>query len=177
MKASAFSLLELVVVVVIVGVIAAIAIPRLSGFAAGSKVQAAASSVRAMQERVIEYQGLEGSWPGTIDPNWFMGGRIPPNPYDGTSPRGIQSVNAGADVTEPTIKVTGAGKAAYWYNRDNGQVRARVANLGTAGANVALYNAVNGTGVSALNQTKIESGSEEAETEDDGESIELELGG
>lgn len=152
MRARAFSLLELVVVVVIIGVIAAIAVPRMSGFAAGSKVQAAASSARTMQEKVIEYQGLEGVWPSTIDPNWFMGGQIPANPYDARTPRTVQVVNGGASVTEPTIKVVGGGKAAYWYNRDNGQVRIRVAELGGPAATVALYNAVNGTKVTALNQ-------------------------
>ncbi len=163
MRARAFSLLELVVVVVIIGVIAAIAVPRMSGFAAGSKVQAAASSVRTMQEKVIEYQGLEGAWPTTIDPNWFMGGRIPGNPYATTQKHNVQAVAGGAAVTEPTVKVVGGGKAAYWYNRDNGQVRARVADMGSASATIALYNAVNGTRVTALNQTAVDSGvSEEA---------------
>ncbi|MCL4220346.1 MAG: prepilin-type N-terminal cleavage/methylation domain-containing protein [Phycisphaerales bacterium] len=177
MMVRAFSLLELVVVVVIIGVIAAIAVPRMSGFAAGSKVQAAASSVRAMQEKVIEYQGLMGEWPSTIDPNWFLGGRIPSNPYAGNPSRGVQAVNGGAGVTEPTIKVVGGGKAAYWYNRDNGQVRVRVADLGNAAATIALYNAVNGTGVTALNQTVPESGGAPAESKGGGKTIVIELGG
>lgn len=176
MTVRAFSLLELVVVVVIIGVIAAIAVPRMSGFAAGSKVQAAASSVRSMQERVIEYQGLEGAWPSAIDPNWFMGGRIPSNPYSGTSPRGVQAVKGGVEATEPTIKIVGGGKAAYWYNRDNGQVRARVADMGKASATIALYNVVNGTGVTALNQTVVESGTVEPDAEAT-KTITIELGG
>lgn len=154
MRSRAFSLLELVVVVVIIGVIAAIAVPRMSGFAAGSKVQAAASSVRAMQEKVIEHQGLTGAWPSTLDPDWFMGGRIPANPYAGSTPRGLQAVSGGADVSEPTIKTLGSGKAAFWYNRDNGEIRARVPDLGNASATLALYNAVNGTSLTAIADTK-----------------------
>lgn len=160
MAVRAFSLLELVVVVVIVGVIAAIAVPRMSGFAAGSKVQAAASSARAMQEKVIEHQGLTGAWPSVIDPNWFMGGRIPANPYERTSPRVVQAVTGAADLTEPSIKILGSGRAAYWYNRTNGQVRIRVTDTGNAAATLALYNAVNGTGLTALNQTKVEGSGE-----------------
>lgn len=168
MRARAFSLLELVVVVVIIGVIAAIAVPRMSGFAAGSKVQAAAASVRTMQERVVEYEGLNGAYPTTVDPDWFVGSRLPANPYEGTSPRGLQAVSGGADVTEPAIKTLGSGKAAYWYNRDNGEVRARVLDLGNAFQTLGLYNAVNGTSLTSIAQTKGGEGSA---------SVSFELGG
>jgi len=145
MRSRAFSLLELVVVVVILGVIGAIAVPRVSGFAARSKVSAASASVRMIQKRIIEEEAAEGRYPSAIDPDWFSAGEIPPNPFEKTSPRSVQVVKAGASVTEPVNKTVGSGRSAYWYNMDNGSFRARVAAQGSTGATVALYNEVNGT--------------------------------
>ena len=171
MRARAFSLLELVVVVVIIGVIAAIAVPRMGGFAARSKTAAASASVRQMQELIVQYEGLNGTYPATLVPNWFAGGQIPANPYESTNPRAVQVVHAGADVTEPTAKTLGGGARPYWYNRDNGEVRARVPDLGHASATVSLYNAVNGTNLTAMSETKFNLVVDETET------ITVDLGG
>jgi general secretion pathway protein G len=149
----AFSLIELVVVVVILGVIGAIAIPRMSGMVTRSKVQGAAGAVQAVRSVVEEYRAIHGSPPATLGATNFYGKSAPKNPYASTSPRTIQVIAAGAGVTEPSIK-TVSGKAAFWYNPDNGEFRARVSDQGSISLTVDLYNAVNGTSITGTADTK-----------------------
>ncbi|GAB4384348.1 MAG: hypothetical protein Kow0022_06650 [Phycisphaerales bacterium] len=144
----AFSLLELAVAVVIIGIIGAIAIPRISGFADRSRIHAASATVRQMQSLVFQFEAENGVYPASVDPAWFADGKIPPNPLENADPRQVEVVRAGAAVTDPAVKTLGAGAPAFWYNSDNGQVRARVPNQGSASATLALYNAVNGTALS-----------------------------
>lgn len=155
----AFSLVELVMVVVILGVIGAIAVPRLSGLSERAKEKAAAATARAVQEKVVEYAALEGKLPTAIELNWFAGGVMPKSPYaSGTDPRGVQVVNGGAGVTEPTLKVVSGGARPYWYNRESGAFRVRVKAGKTAGETLALYNAVNGTDVGDMSSQVSQTG-------------------
>lgn len=149
-----FSLIELVVVVVILGVIGAIAVPRLGGMIDRSKVQGAAGAVDAVRNAVEEYRATYGGVPATIDKSLFYSGSFPRNPYVMSGdPSAVEVVTLGAAVTEPTTKAVGAD-TAFWYNTDNGEFRARVTSQGTNARTIALYNAVNGTSVTAITETK-----------------------
>jgi prepilin-type N-terminal cleavage/methylation domain-containing protein len=151
--ARAFSLIELVMVVVVLGVIGAIAVPRLSGFGERAKVSAAAANVSIVKSRIEEYIAVEGVPPTAISGDWFAGKRVPKNPFATTGdPRQVQAVSGGVGVTEPSIK-TIEGRVSYWYNRDNGEFRARVATKGSAEATLAVYNTVNGTSLADANAT------------------------
>ncbi len=153
MTRRAFSLIELVVVVVILGVIGAIAIPRVSGMASRSKVQGAAGAVQAVRSVIEEYRAIRGRPPASLSTNKFYGNSLPRNPYAPAGPTDIEIVAAGVSVTEPAVKTTTISRA-FWYNSDNGEFRARVADQGQVEETLALYNAVNGTNLLAVADTK-----------------------
>jgi len=56
-------------------------------------------------------------------------------------------------VTEPAVKTTTVSRA-FWYNSDNGEIRARVSDQGATAATIDLYNAVNGTSITGMADTK-----------------------
>ena len=74
----AFSLVELVIVVTIIGVLASIAVPRLSGAATGANSAALQATLAAVRKAIDMYYAEHGSYPG-YDPStqipggdWFI---------------------------------------------------------------------------------------------------------
>lgn len=67
-RGGAFSLVELVIVVTIIGIIASIAVPRLSSVAAGSKANALQASVASVRKAIDIYYAEHGRYPG-YDPS------------------------------------------------------------------------------------------------------------
>lgn len=74
----AFSLVELVIVVVIIGIIAAIAVPRLSNAATRAKGNALAQNLAVVREAIERYYAEHGRFPGydpgtgTRDDDYFV---------------------------------------------------------------------------------------------------------
>lgn len=68
-----FSLIELIVVVVIIGLIGAIAIPRLSVFVANAETTAIAEHLQRLQTAFLVYHETEQAWPADQP-----GGLVPP---------------------------------------------------------------------------------------------------
>jgi prepilin-type N-terminal cleavage/methylation domain-containing protein len=64
----AFSLVELVIVVTIIGIIASIAVPRISSVAANSKANALQASVASVRKAIDIYFAEHGRYPG-YDPS------------------------------------------------------------------------------------------------------------
>lgn len=141
-----FSLIELAIVVVILGVIAAIAIPRYTDMVERARVRAAAAAVRSIQLKVDEVTQIEGGFPSTIEAEWFAGG-LPENPLYSGRARNIQTVNAPGE-TDPSVKVSDGSTPVFWYNAATGVVRARVPGQKRAADTAALYAGVNGTAAS-----------------------------
>ncbi|NQT02349.1 MAG: prepilin-type N-terminal cleavage/methylation domain-containing protein [Planctomycetes bacterium] len=78
-KIQAFTLVELMIVVLILGALAAIAIPRITGGAQTARVNACKSNVDVMNRQIELYYANTGSWPlnlgeVTNDPNYFPDG-------------------------------------------------------------------------------------------------------
>jgi general secretion pathway protein G len=74
-----FTLVELLVVVLILGALAAIAVPRIIGGATNAKINACATNVDLLNSQIELYYANKGDWPGqladiTTDPNYFPDG-------------------------------------------------------------------------------------------------------
>ena len=71
-----FTLVELMIVVLILGALAAIAIPRVMGGAQAARVSACSTNVDMLNSQIELYNANTGSWPAaltdvTTDPNYF----------------------------------------------------------------------------------------------------------
>lgn len=74
-----FTLVELMIVVLILGALAAIAIPRIMGGAQTARISACSTNIDMLNSQIELYNANEGSWPGSLatltsDPNYFPDG-------------------------------------------------------------------------------------------------------
>ena len=82
------TLVELLIVVVILGALAAIAIPRITASTTTAKTNACAANVDIMNSQIEMYRADSGSYPASLstlvtDPNYFPDG-LPVCPEGGT---------------------------------------------------------------------------------------------
>lgn len=143
--ARGFSLIELAIVVAIIAVIGAIAVPRLSDMMARSREAQVAETVRGVQTRVEEEFAYARMYPGVPERAWFRGATITNAFFPGRD----ATIETESDPTlvHPAAKGSDGGLAFFWYNRGNGLFRARVPVQGTAAETIALYARVNGVRV------------------------------
>jgi general secretion pathway protein G len=85
-----FSLMELLAVVTILGIIAAIIVPRVAVSSDTSKQKVSAHNKATINSAVERWYVEKGTWPASnlsdigVDVNYFPDG-VPPNPVDGSA--------------------------------------------------------------------------------------------
>ena len=66
-KRSGFTLIEIILVVVIIGILAGIAIPRMGGKTEKAKISQAKSNIVALGMAIQEYEMMNGDYPSSLD--------------------------------------------------------------------------------------------------------------
>lgn len=156
--APGFTLVELTIVVLMLSILAAMVIPKISSGTDESRTSATAATVKSVntmiQFEINDPDNVNGDIPATIDPDWFANKQLPVNPWDEgfSGPRVEVDATAGADQTHPVFK-TFRGNGVFWYNPSNGRFRALIPDQGDADVNLELYNAVNSAAITGWDQT------------------------
>lgn len=147
-----FTIIEVLLVVVLLGILAALVVPMFSDVQMDAKIAAAAMTRAAVQQEVDIYYFQNQAYPATIDPSWFGVSEIPPNPFYPNHSVTINYDNT-ANKYHP-INKTYHPHGAFWYGPDTGRFRARVADQGSDSENLRIYNIVNKTQVQNINDTR-----------------------
>ncbi|MCX5661657.1 MAG: hypothetical protein NTW19_18420 [Planctomycetota bacterium] len=122
------------------------------------QVQAVHQSLARLQEQML-YRGALGEaatgpagFPLEVSPLWFPDGLPFNNLVPGRQPwLDVAPENdPGENPPDPILRRP--GQAGFWYNPNRGVFRARVIPQFTLGATVELYNNVNGTSLSTLDE-------------------------
>lgn len=156
------TLVEVLIVIVVLGILAAIVFPKYSSIEAEARAKSAASNVRRVRDliQVHRHSGLyplnEQGNPTQIHAEWFRGTGIPEHAWT-SRPMRIQNVAAGADAIYPqekTFDVNDANAVNAWYNLDNGRFCILVPPRARDADTLALFNLANSCEAQSLDQTK-----------------------
>ncbi len=150
---SGFTLVEMLLVISILGILAAVVIPQYFHVQDEGRINAAASMAHMVNVKIAEHQARTGSYPQTIDPEWFTQNRLPENPFAPGGPATLD-VEATHGQTHPLTKAAEEDEGInLWYNPKNGSFRVRVPIQASEEATLELYNRVNNTWAAGLAET------------------------
>lgn len=100
-----FTLVELLIVVLILGALAAIALPRIIGGATNAKINACKTNVDLINTQIELYYSKNDAWPASVtdvteDPNYFPDG-APKCPFGAAFPYVLNANNRVPEHTHP----------------------------------------------------------------------------
>ena len=128
-----FTLIEVVIIIVILGILAAVAIPKYQDLTGEAKEASARSSLGAMRSAITIYYATKAVKTGTATwPPWdslvtsgvVLEQSLPKNPY--VTALGDSVFSVGAGVAKGTVQVGGAGwtykpsTGELWLNTNTG---------------------------------------------------------
>jgi len=155
-KRSAFTLVEVLIVVIILGILAAAIIPQFTSAADNSRENSTAIVAKAMTRKMSITRAETGSYPASITSSMFEGLAIPRNAlFTTVTDPTFAAVETDAAILHPATKTSDpATDVVWWYNSGNGLVRGLVPNTITVAADIiAKYNTINKTNITAVGQT------------------------
>ena len=148
-----FTLIELLIVLIILSILAAIVYPMYSDSTHSSTNAVAITLVQGVVKKIDIYKLKHGSWPSSIQSEWFRGYKLPVNPFVPGHTRSINDDLDGSKINKwhPYGKTTEL--YPFWYNPLNGAFRMRVPAQRTDAETLALYNMINKTSVSGMSSS------------------------
>ncbi|MGI9014921.1 MAG: type II secretion system protein [Phycisphaerales bacterium] len=156
-----FTLIEILIVVVILGILAALVFPKYAALDAEARAKTAAANARKVKELVQihrhsgQYETNSYGNPTEIHAEWFRGGAIPEHSWT-TQSFVINAVDAEGDLY-PAVKTfdpEADGAANAWYNLSNGHFVVLIPEQPTDEETLELFNIANSTEIVDLGATE-----------------------
>ncbi len=157
----AFTLIELLIVVAILGILAAIVIPKFQESDDLSRTRVMAAGVRHIRELVAYHHAKRDTalaasgYPAGLDTDWFRNSTLPLHTWT-NQPLVVSVVAGGANNIYPAVKtfdLTTPGANNAWYNTDNGAFCVLVPPQENDAATLQVFNDANMTQCTTLTQT------------------------
>jgi len=136
-KNTGFTLVEILIVVIILGILAAIVIPQFTEASNDARVSALVSDLQTVRSQIELYKVQhKDNYPGTVSGTWTIGNFVGHltgktdidgvaggtlGPYLGKFPtNGFNNDNTVRDATAAADPNTASGTAGWWFNSTTG---------------------------------------------------------
>ncbi len=143
-------LIDCSIVVVGIGIIVVVLFGIFRRTVDSSEIAILKANLKAIQVEVSFQTAAssEAKHPRVIEAEWFRHDQLPVHPSNTFNVPTIETVLRERAIHPKRIELNSRSKGAYWYNSDNGMIRARVLDQGSPEATLEFYNEVNESSLS-----------------------------